>query len=84
MLSGAQCRMARGLLGWSVQRLAASAGVGVSTIKRLEAVDGVPTGSQVGTLQAIAGAFTDTGRVKFEGLEGVFFVGSNFGADNSD
>lgn len=75
MLSGAQCRMARGLLGWSVQDLAGRAGLGLSTIKRLEAVDGVPSGAQVGTLQAIAKALTDTGRVRFEGLNGVFAEG---------
>lgn len=75
MLSGVQCRMARGALGWSVQELAGKADLGLSTIKRLEAVDGVPSGAQVGTLQAIANAFTGTGKVRFEGLGGVFAVG---------
>lgn len=74
MLSGAQCRMARGLMCWSVQQLAERADVGLSTIKRLEAVDDVPASAQVGTLQTIAKAFTDSGKVKFVGLEGVFVV----------
>lgn len=66
--------MARGLLNWSVQQLAERADVGLSTIKRLEAVDVVPTSAQVGTLQAIAKTFTDTGKVRFEGVSGVFAV----------
>lgn len=72
MLSGAQCRMARGLMCWSVQQLADKSGVGTTTIKRVELVDGVLEGSQVRTLQAIAKAFTDTGTVRFEGVDGVF------------
>jgi transcriptional regulator with XRE-family HTH domain len=75
MLSGAQCRMARGLIGWSVQELAEKAGMGTTTIKRIELQDSVLDGAQVRTLQAIAKAFTDTGRVRFEGLGGVFAVG---------
>lgn len=77
MLSGAQCRMARGLMSWSVQQLAERADVGLSTIKRLEAVDGVPTSAQVGTLQSICKAFTDTGKVRFDGMSGVFVVDNN-------
>lgn len=75
MLSGAQCRMARGLLNWSVQQLAERANVGLSTIKRLEAIDLVPVNAQVGTLQTIAKAFTDTGKVRFEGVDTVVAVG---------
>lgn len=74
MLSGAQCRMARGLLCWSVQVLADKSGVGTTTIKRVELIDGVLDGAQVRTLQAIAKAFTDTGRVRFEGIDGVFCI----------
>lgn len=74
-MSGAQCRMARGLLCWSVQQLAERADVGLSTIKRLEALDTVPASAQVGTLHAIAKAFTDTGKVRFDGLDGVYMVG---------
>ncbi|WP_052417160.1 helix-turn-helix domain-containing protein [Cellvibrio mixtus] len=66
--------MARGLLCWSVQQLAERADVGLSTVKRLEAVDNVPVSAQVGTLQAIAKAFTDTGKVRFDGLDGVYLV----------
>lgn len=72
MLSGAQCRMARGLMCWSVQELADKSGVGTTTIKRVELVDSVLEGAQVRTLQTIAKAFTDTGKVRFEGVNGVF------------
>lgn len=44
----------------------------IPTIKRLEAVDSVPTSAQVGTLQSISKAFTDTGKVRFDGVDGVF------------
>lgn len=74
MLSGAQCRMARGLLGWSVQELSSRSGVGTTTIKRVELLDSVLDGAQVRTLQAIAKAFTDTGKVRFDGLAGVYAV----------
>lgn len=75
MLSGAQCRMARGCLCWSVQELADRSGVGTTTIKRVEQEDGVPEGAQVRTLQAIAKAFTDTRKVRFDGINGVFALG---------
>lgn len=42
MLTGAQIRMARGLLRWSVKDLAEYSGVSTATIKRMEDVDGVP------------------------------------------
>lgn len=42
MLTGNQVRAARTALRWTVQDLASSAHVSVSTVKRLEADDGVP------------------------------------------
>lgn len=74
MLSGAQCRMARGLLCWSVQVLAEKSGVGTTTIKRVELIDGVLEGAQVRTLQSIANAFTDTKKLRFDGINGVFVL----------
>lgn len=71
MLSGAQCRMARALVGWSVQDLANKADMGTTTIKRIESQDAVLDAAQVRTLQAIAKAFTDTGKVGFDGLDTV-------------
>ena len=35
-MNGIQCRMARAALGWSMQELAAKAGVGVNTVNRFE------------------------------------------------
>ncbi|MEW8627054.1 MAG: helix-turn-helix transcriptional regulator [Candidatus Thiodiazotropha sp.] len=63
-ISGAQVRAARGILKWSVADLAAESGVSVSTIKRLESVDGIPN-IQTAKLQAIQDAFLKTGRVGF-------------------
>jgi transcriptional regulator with XRE-family HTH domain len=37
MISSAQCRAARSLLDWSQQKLADEAGVGVVTVRQLEA-----------------------------------------------
>ena len=37
MLSSAQCRAARGLLDWSQQDLASGAGVGIVTVRQIEA-----------------------------------------------
>lgn len=66
--------MARAVLGWSVKELADASAVSVTTIKRIEASDQVLESAQVGTLQAIAKALTDTGKVRFDGLAGVFAV----------
>ena len=45
MLFGAQIRGARGLIGWSQQQLAGAAKVSLSTIRRMEAVDGLVPGN---------------------------------------
>jgi transcriptional regulator with XRE-family HTH domain len=39
-ITGAQVRMARAFLRWSVAELAANANVGISTVQRIEAEDG--------------------------------------------
>lgn len=75
VISGAQCRMARGLLNWSVSELASLAGLGVSTVKRIEKQDGVLAEAQVSTLEAVRQAFTSTGKVEFLDLNGVVFTG---------
>jgi transcriptional regulator with XRE-family HTH domain len=41
-ITGAQVRMARALLRWSVADLATKAKVGISTVQRIEAEDGSP------------------------------------------
>ena len=74
LISGAQIRMARGLLKWSVSDLSQKANIGTTTIKRLELVDG-STNANIATVQAAHDAFVDTGKVRFEGEEGVFIVG---------
>lgn len=40
MISGEQCRAARGLIGWTARQLAEAARVGVMTISRFEAGQG--------------------------------------------
>lgn len=57
MILAAQCRAARGLLGWSQQDLATRAGVGVVTIRQLEA------GHQPrrATLSVVRSAFESSG-----------------------
>ena len=60
MITGAQIRMARGHLKWSVEELAKRAGVGLSTVRRMESVDGPPP-STVANLQAVQRAFESAG-----------------------
>lgn len=52
MISTAQVRAARVMLRWTAQNLADKSGVGVATIRRMEVLEGVPSG-QVRTLIAI-------------------------------
>lgn len=47
MLVSQQVRAARHALRWTVQELAASSGVSVSTLKRLEASEGIPNMSAI-------------------------------------
>lgn len=54
MLTPAQCRAARGLLDWTQQELADKAGVGVVTIRLLEAGQTIPRRA---TLRVIQNAF---------------------------
>ncbi len=65
MVSGAQIRSARSLLGVSAQELADLAGVGWATLQRLEASDGVSS-SRAGTLELV---------VKALEAEGIEFIG---------
>ena len=65
MISTEQIRAARALLRWTAQNLADVSGVGVATIRRIELMDGVPSG-QVRTIEALRGALEDAG-VEFIG-----------------
>jgi hypothetical protein len=65
VITGLQIRASRAALRWSAQTLASSAGVGIQTIKRFEAVDGVPP-SRTETLLAIK-ATLEAGGVEFIG-----------------
>ena len=60
MLTGTQVRAARALLRWSAQELAKNAGVGVSTVQRIEGSEGVPPVS-ARNLQAIQRALEAAG-----------------------
>jgi len=66
MITGAQVRAAKALLGWSGSILADRAGVAISTIRRVEACDGVLETASVKVLQAIQSAL-EAGGVEFIG-----------------
>jgi len=65
MISTGQVRAARALLRWRAQDLADASGVGVATIRRMEVLDGVPSG-QIRSLAAIQSALEASG-VEFIG-----------------
>lgn len=67
MITGAQVRAAKALIGWSGNDLSKKAGVGLSTIRRIEGHDGLLEAASVKTLQAIQKA------LEFGGVE---FIGS--------
>jgi DNA-binding Xre family transcriptional regulator len=65
LITTSQIRAARALLRWSANDLSDKSGVGISTIKRLEVMDGVPT-INVSTMVAIQRALENAG-VEFVG-----------------
>ena len=60
MISGLQIRAARALLKLSAAELAAKAGVSISSVKRFEQFDGLPSGNMK-TISAIHDAFVRAG-----------------------
>ena len=67
MISSSQVRAAKALLRWSGEELALKAGVSLSTIRRIEAAEGIPQTQSIKTLMAIKRAFE---------VAGVEFIGS--------
>lgn len=67
MITGAQVRAAKALLDWSGTRLAEEAGVAISTIRRVEACDGLLESASIKVLQSLKEA------LEFGGVE---FIGS--------
>lgn len=65
MITAGQIRMARAFLRWTIEDLAQKSGVGVTTIKRMETFDGIPS-ARVENLQAIKDTFLATKKIKFE------------------
>ena len=65
MISSAQIKAARALLGWTAQELADVSEVGVATIRRMEVMEGVPSGN-IKTLSAIQAALEEAG-IEFVG-----------------
>ena len=66
MITGAQVRAAKSLIRWSGSDLAEQAGVSLSSIRRIEAFNGVPDSASVKALQAIQKAL-ELGGVEFIG-----------------
>ena len=60
MITGSQIRMARAHLKWTLEELAKRANVGLSTVRRMESVDGPPP-STVANLQAVQRVFEAAG-----------------------
>ena len=60
MISSAQMRAARALLGWDQRQLAEAAGLSLPTIQRMESADGV-VGGTVETLMKVVEALEKAG-----------------------
>ncbi len=60
MITNAQLRAARGLLGWSQARLAEASGLGIATIKRMEGERG-PLRSSAENVLKVRQALEDAG-----------------------
>ena len=68
MITSQQIRAARALLRMTVAQLSLDSGIGVATIKRLEAVDGVPP-THARTLDQISKTL-ETAGIEFIGTPG--------------
>ena len=66
MITGSQVRAAKALLKWSGNVLAVKANIAISTIRRIEAEDGVLVNANIKTLSAIQKALEEGG-VEFIG-----------------
>ena len=66
MITGMQVRAAKALLNWSGSELSKRAGVGLSTIRRIEACDGLLITASIKVLQAIQSSL-EAGGVEFIG-----------------
>ena len=66
MITGTQVRAAKALLNWSGTDLALKAGVGLSTIRRIEGCDGLLESVSIRVLQSIQNALESAG-VEFIG-----------------
>lgn len=75
LVSGAQVRAARGILCWGVRELAEASRVSASSIRRIEAEDGVPTSREVGILQALRATLLNAGVQIFWGPNSTAAVG---------
>lgn len=60
MITSGQIKAARALLGLTVAELAKTAGIGFTTMVRLESADGIPAGN-VKTLTAVKNAIEKAG-----------------------
>ncbi len=67
MITGSQVRAAKAMIKWSGETLANNAGIAISTIRRIEAVDGVLPNASIKTLEAVKKA------LEFAGVE---FIGT--------
>jgi transcriptional regulator with XRE-family HTH domain len=78
LITSGQIRAARAMIRWSAADLASAAGIGSATIKRMEVMEGVPSGN-VKTLLALKAALEAAG-VEFVGTPddrpGVRLVGN--------
>lgn len=68
MITSHQIRAGRALLRWSAQELASRAGVGVSTVQRMENAEGVPQASGK-NIDAVQRALETAGVVFIDGEE---------------
>ena len=62
MISSRQIKAARALLGWKGQDLADKSGVGVATLRRYEAQEGIPNANKF-VLKAIRSCLEEAGIV---------------------
>jgi len=74
IITGAQCKVARTFLKMNESEFARMAGIGKSTLRSIEAENGVSQTAKVQTIHTLHDTFLSTGKIEFIGTDTVRLI----------